>query len=279
MQITQLRNATIVVRFAAHKWLIDPMLCDPGSLPGFQMQGDNRRPNPLVPPPSGCGGALTGITAAIITHVHADHIDPVAIAWLNEQGSPAYCRAMDAAHLKRKGLQTHALEDGGLGEPIELVPGVHGFGPVGWLMGPVTGFYIAPPDEPSLYITGDTVLTKGVRSAIERLKPQVIVAPAGCANFGKGRDILFPEEEIAELVRIAPGKVILNHLEALDHCPTTRTGLRTLVDEAGQGPKTLIPSDGETLTLNPDPHAEHITPGTSKRARGGLQKWLTAKIA
>lgn len=278
MQLTQVRNATVVLRFGARKWLIDPMLCDPGSLPGFQFFGDNKRPNPLVPLPPSTGEALSGLTAAIITHVHADHVDPVAIAWLNEMGVPAYCRELDRAHLKRQGLDAHPIEEGVEGETVGLVPGTHGFGPVGWLMGPVTGLYIAPENEPSLYLTGDTVLTPGVRTAIERLRPQHIVAPAGCANFGRGRDILFPPGELVELARLSDARVIFNHLEALDHCPTTREELRRVMDEAGVGERVRIPKDGETLMLHRASGLDAVPAVPPTRKRGGFQKWLTSKL-
>jgi hypothetical protein len=39
-------------------------------------------------------------------------------------------------------------------------------------MGPVHGVYLACPNEPSIYITGDTVLVPSVSEAIERLEVQ-----------------------------------------------------------------------------------------------------------
>ncbi|WP_166831893.1 MBL fold metallo-hydrolase [Thalassoroseus pseudoceratinae] len=74
---------------------------------------------------------------------------------------------------------------------------------IGWLMGPVAGYYLAHPYEPTVYITGDTVLTDMVETAIERLRPQVIVAPAGTANFGIGKDLMFSEAELIELAKLA----------------------------------------------------------------------------
>ena len=40
--------------------------------------------------------------------------------------------------------------------------------------------------EPSVYVTGDTVLTREVTEAVSRLRPDVVVAPAGAAIFGIG---------------------------------------------------------------------------------------------
>ena len=43
-------------------------------------------------------------------------------------------------------------------------------GPIGFMMGPVHGVYLACPNEPSVYITGDTVLVNSVTDAVHRLK-------------------------------------------------------------------------------------------------------------
>jgi L-ascorbate metabolism protein UlaG (beta-lactamase superfamily) len=115
------------------------------------------------------------------------------------------------------------------------------------MMGAVVGYYLAHPNEPSVYVTGDTVLTKEVLDALSRLRPDVVVAPAGAANFGIGGDILFSPDELVELARQAPGEVIFNHLEALDHCSITRAGLRQRMESEDLGARVHIPEDGEVM--------------------------------
>ena len=146
-------------------------------------------------------------------------------------------------------------------------------------MGPASGFYLARPDEPSVYITGDSVMTQHVRDAIERLQPDLIVAPAGAANFGIGRGILFSSEELVELAQLAPRDIVFNHLEALDHCPTTRAGLRERMDAEGIGRRAFIPADGELLDFQRHSTAPRALPKASISHHPGFQKWLTAKFA
>ncbi len=147
----------------------------------------------------------------------------------------------------------------------------------GWLLGPVAGCYLAHPDEPSVLLTSDAILTDELRATIERLRPDLIVAPAGAANFGLGPDILFSADELAELARLAPGRVIFNHLEAVDHCPVTRADLRARMQAEGLADKVEIPADGESIELA---GASPGAPATRRFAeRPGLQKWLTAKFA
>jgi hypothetical protein len=53
---------------------------------------------------------------------------------------------------------------------------------------------------------------------------------------------------VIETARAAPrATVVAVHLEALNHCPLSRTELRAAVDEAGVSARVLVPADGETL--------------------------------
>lgn len=249
MEFHQLRNATAVLTLAEHRLLIDPMLSRPGAILGFKLFGGGRRNNPLVPLPPGSDAALDSVTGVLVTHRHPDHLDRPGIEWIRARALPVWASGFDAAKLRRKGLDAHELVDGALGMGVEVIPVEHGRGLVGWLMGRVSGCYLAHPDEPSVLLTSDAIASDALLEAIERLRPDVIVAPAGAANFGLGSDIMFGLDELIRLARTAPGRVIFNHLEALDHCPTTRDGLRARIEAEGLGAKVEIPADGGRVPL------------------------------
>ena len=278
MQIQHIRNATTLVTVGPHRLLIDPMLAPPGSFPGFKMFGGGRRPNPLVPLPPGTPAALRSVTAIVVTHEHPDHFDRAAIEWIKAQGLPVWASPVDAPNLSKKGLDVHTLGDGALGMRVEILPARHGRGVLGWLMGPVSSYYLAHPDEPSLFITGDTVLTHDLLDTLKRLRPDVVIAPAGAANMGIGGDILFSVDELVTLIEHAPGQVLLNHLEALDHCPTSREALRTHIASAGLSARVHVPEDGETLDVAAPKQAPVGVPMAHKIARPGVQKWVTARF-
>ncbi len=277
MRIHHLRNATAIIELGGHRLLLDPMLAEVGAMPGFKVFGGGRRRNPLVPLPPGAEAALASVTGVVITHEHPDHFDRAALAWIRDRGLPVWAHPIDAPSLRRKGLAVEPLVDGALGLRVERVPGRHGRGVLGWLMGPVSGVYLAPPDGPSLLVTSDTVLTEAVRAAVVRLRPDVLLAPAGAANMGLGGDILFGVDELVELARLAPGAVVFNHLEALDHCPTTRSGLAARMAAEGLGERVHIPADGAVLSFTAQ--GAPAAPGPSAARRPGVQKWLTAKFA
>lgn len=278
MHLHQLRNATMVLDIGEHRLLIDPMLAEAGEMPGFKIFGGGRRPNPLVGLPEGATELLDDVTAVVLTHEHPDHFDRAARSWVGQRALPLWSNRVDTPHLRASGLQAQVLEDGALGMRVEVVPSRHGRGILGWLMGPVAGYYLAHPGEPSIYLTGDSILTRTVLDAIDRRKPDIVVAPAGAANVGIGGDILFSVDELMTLAHRAPGRVVLNHLEALDHCPTSRDELRARVRAEGLADRVYIPDDGETLSFARSGSRIEVAPRADVR-EPGFQKWLTAKFA
>lgn len=275
MKLRQLRNATVLLSLGEHRLLVDPMLSEVGAMSGFKFFGGGRRNNPLVPLPPGTAEALETVTGVVITHEHPDHLDGPGLRWIKERKLPVWTNGVDAPNLVRKGLDVHDICDGALGMDVEAVRSRHGQGLVGWLMGPVTGYYLAHPGEPSVYLVGDSVLTESVKDAVVRLQPDVILAPAGSANLGLGGDILLSVDELVELTRLARGEMVFNHLEALDHCPTTRDGLRRRMAGADLGGRVHIPNDGEELSFGRTAASAHASPRPAVGERPGMQKWLT----
>lgn len=124
---------------------------------------------------------------------------------------------------------------------------MHGEGLIGQLMEHGVGYLIEFPGEPSLYLAGDTLLTRA------KHQPQVSVVPAGGARFDIGGEIIMGLEEMLEFTRLSQGTVVANHLEAINHCPVTREELAQAAAEAGVGHRLFIPTDGQTLTLGCKP--------------------------
>lgn len=277
MKITQLRNATIILQLGEHRLLVDPMFSEVGAMSPFRAVSGRRR-NPLVPLPAKTNELLEGITGVVITHEHPDHFDPPALSWAKERSLPVWANHMDVANLQSKGLDARLLKDGVLGMTVEVIPSRHGRGPLGWLMGPVAGYYFAHPDEPSVYLTGDSILTDSVLEAVERLQPDLIVAPAGGANMGIGGNILFSVDDLVALIKRSSGEVLLNHLEALDHCATTRAELRTRMAAEGFQKRVFIPDDGEEVEIGCPSNSYRAAPQAVSLVPG-FQKWLTAKLA
>ena len=261
MNITQLRNATVVLEFKGPQGspvsvLVDPMLARGGALPSLKWVTGARRRNPLVDLPAGSDEVLARVTHGLITHCrkgHFDHLDRAGAAFLKRRGLPVFCMPDDKDHLVARGIAAAPLQ-GAVRQPffhghITPIPCVHGRGWVGRLMAHGFGYFIELPGEPTVYLAGDTLLSDEVAHCLSTLKPDVSVLPAGGARFDLGGEILMDEADLCHALALTPGRVVANHLEALDHCPVTRQGLADAAWRAGVGARLHIPADGQVLTF------------------------------
>ena len=256
MKITQLRNATAIIEFGPYKILVDPMLAPKGALPPLKLLGERLR-NPVVELPPLTEGMLETVTHCLITHCqkgHFDHLDRAAKAWLRGKQIPVICTPHDEGHLRQRGLNVQPLAPGHhepqpfLEGRIRTVNCRHGKGLVSLVMEHGVGYFIEMPGEPSLYLSGDTILTQEVLDFLARHQPDVSVVPAGGARFDLGHEIIMGIEEVLQFARATKGIVVANHLEALSHCPVQRAALKEQALNAGLASRVVVPADGETLT-------------------------------
>lgn len=257
MKIQQIRNATIILELGAYRVLVDPMLAAKGALPSLRLFAGRQR-NPTVELPAEAHAALESVTHCLITHCqkgHFDHLDQAGARWLRERQIAVICTPHDAAHLAKLGLNVQSLPEEHqhptlfLGGTIRTVRCTHGEGLVGSLMEHGVGYLIEMPNEPRLYLAGDTVLTSTVRNFVLQHQPQVSVIPAGGARFDVGGDIIMGISDALEFTLLDCGIVIANHLEAINHCPVTREELTRAAAESGVAHRLLVPLDGQVLAF------------------------------
>jgi len=261
MKIHHLRSATFIIESNDHFILIDPMLGAKGSLPPFSMIRFKLERNPTVDLPDSADKLLNKVTHAFITHSqtfgfkplqHSDHLDAAGERLLTDRNIPVVTPNKDKRYLEKYGI---TVSDGindwqtvdFIGGKLTAVPAQHGHGWIHNVMANGCGFYLELPNEPSIYISGDTVLTADVKRALTELKPDITVVATGQAQMDVGQPLLMPTDEVLTFIQLSPGKVIANHMEALNHCPVDRQMLRRSLVRQGISDKVLIPQDGETL--------------------------------
>lgn len=263
MKIHHLRSATFVIESKDNFILIDPMLCAKGQLPPFSRFKHKVQNNPTVPLPANSAEILNKVTHCLITHsqkwgiealTHADHLDKAGKTFLQKHQTPVASLKQDAKYLKKHKINittelTYWEAQDFLGGKITAVPAKHGHGFIHNLMANGAGLFLTLPDEPSIYISGDTILTDDVKKALKEFNPDITVVAAGNASIDIGGDILMPMEEIIEFIQLSPSKVIANHLEALNHCPITREQLKKELIKQDLVEKVFIPEDGEVLEI------------------------------
>src|SRR4051794_35609971 len=177
------RHATLQLELGGHRLLVDPMLGPAESRPPVA-NTPNQRPNPLVDLPEPPEVVLAWAQAVLVTHLHADHLDPVAIR-LVAGHLPVFCQPDDTEALREQGIEQatpvgEALEWEGV--TIARTGGRHGTGAIGQAMGPVSGFVVRAGGR-SVYVAGDTIWCEEVAAALEAHRPDVVVVNAGGARF------------------------------------------------------------------------------------------------
>jgi len=254
MQLRLLRHATTVLDYAGKKLLVDPILNPAGARPPLptKTRGRDQR-NPLVELPvseAELHTILSSLDGILVTHLHKDHFDEAA-ARLLPKDLPLLCQPEDEPKLKEMGF-TALLP---IGQSIDwrgirlTRPNCHHGGIlVRRKMGPVSGFVLAAPGEPTLYIAADTVWYGHVRKALTRFKPEVTVVNAGAAQLSKGRSITMNARDIAKVCRCAPWtKVVAVHMEAINHCLLSREELLGFAVQKRLNVR--VPMDGEAVEL------------------------------
>jgi len=229
----------------------DPYFADAGTLPAIWNTPRGQLRNPLVPLPLPVS-ELTAVDAVIITHLHPDHYDEAASKAIPKD-MPLYVQSIaDAAAVRKHGFQrVHVLgeEPTRIGE-VTMVKtgGQHGTGSIGRLMGSVCGVVLSHPEEPVLYIAGDTIWCAEVEQAIQAHRPEIIVVNGGEAQFRCGRPITMGMEDIWRMHEAAPeADIVVVHMEALNHCLLTRTELSEAVRKGELESKIQIPADGQRM--------------------------------
>ena len=121
------------------------------------------------------------------------------------------------------------------------------------MMGKTSGFVLKAKNQPTIYIVGDAIWTDDIKNNIKKFQPDYIIVNSGGALI-KGYEntpIIMNEEQTMALIgERGKAKVIAVHMDALDHCRTTRASLREKASKLNIGTdKLIIPQDGEVIEL------------------------------
>ncbi|MDF0487526.1 MBL fold metallo-hydrolase [Sphingomonas sp. H39-1-10] len=254
--LTQVRNATLRIKYGGVRFLVDPVLADKDAYPGFEGTANSQRRNPLVPLPMPLA-SIIDVDAVIVTHLHPDHWDEAAKAKLNK-ALPIFAQnAGDASQLRSAGFAdvrvlTESTEFRGV--HLSRTGGQHGtdaaLKALPQILGPVSGFVMRHPAHKTLYVAGDTIWNSQVERAIATHAPDVIVLNAGMATvIGLDPIIMGPTDVLAVHLAAPNAMLIASHMEAVNHCILSRADLRAFSKRDGYEQHLRIPADGETLAI------------------------------
>ncbi|MGC4193061.1 MAG: MBL fold metallo-hydrolase [Thermomicrobiales bacterium] len=251
MHLTLIRSATLALTYAGKHIIVDPMLDPMDARPAIPNTANDRR-NPLVELPPNAAESLANADALLVTHLHQDHFDATAKETF-AHAIPLICQPEDVERLTADGF-TNLLPVAGeiAWGPITITrtSAQHGTGEIAKAMAPASGFVLAAPGEPTLYLTEDTIWYPPVAATIDRHHPSVIVANGGGARFTTSDPIVMTAEDIAAVQRHATDTtIVVDHLEAINHCGETRATIDARLRELGAQDRVLLPADGETMSF------------------------------
>ena len=249
MKLQLIRNATLRLKYGETNILLDPMLGPKHSISSFA--GIEKNPTKDLPIP--ISEVLHDLDFLLISHLHQDHFDPEAQKII-DRSSPILCQPGDQKTIAKHGftrvteLLTHTPW-----EQINITRtgGQHGTGDWAERLNPVSGFVFEHPGEPTVYWIGDSVWCEEVQQALELHNPDVVVTHSGGAELEDSGPIIMDASQTISVCEALPSAIVIaTHLEALDHCMTSRKTLRRTAQEAGiDSNQLLIPADGEFVDI------------------------------
>lgn len=250
--IQLVRNATLLIEYGGQRILVDPMLSPKGAIDSWA--GIQR--NPTIELKMPVEKIVKDVNLVLVSHSHEDHFDKVASETLNKSVE-LMIQPADKDFFDKEGFSNATvLNDTKLwnGINIHRLEGQHGSGEVLKMMGKTSGFILEAKNKPTVYIVGDAIWTDDIKQNIKKYKPDYIVVNSGGALI-KGFEnvpIIMNEEQTMALIRESGhAKVIAVHMDALDHCRTTRSSLIQKASELKIGKdKLIVPQDTEVITLS-----------------------------
>jgi len=229
VKITLVRHATLLLETSLGLVLVDPMLRGARTTPPIENTPNPAR-NPLVELPIPAEEVVRGVDLCIVTHLHGDHFDDAADAVL-PRALPILTQPESAEALRARGFTNVATSH----PQIAMARGRHGTGEIGAAMGPVSGWVV---DD--VYVAGDTIWCDEVASALAEHDPRTVVVNAGGPRFLVGGPILMDAADVRRVREATDARVVVVHLEAINHCLELRSIYRRL-------DRVVVPDDGEAI--------------------------------
>lgn len=257
MEITQIRNATIIVKYNDTKFLIDPWLGPKDYMEGFEAGINSHIRQPRVELPCSIK-KITEADAIIITHVHPDHWDEYAKNSIDKNKQIFVQSESDKKFMLSEGFKNiEIISSFGTnykGITLFKTTGQHGrreiVEPICRMVNmpyDIMGVVFKSENEKTLYIAGDSIWCSEISEAIDKFHPDIIIVNACGATIMNGEHIIMNKEDVYEVVKKSPNsKIIASHMDAVSHLSVTRKDLYKLIQEKDIK-NLLIPEDGQTI--------------------------------
>lgn len=252
MQIQQIRNATLKIKYGNTVFLIDPWLQDKGT--GFSaeavcecMKGIK---NPMNELPFSPEEVLKNVDLCLVTHVHPDHFTkeylPLDMKFILQNSNDEE-KVENLGFTNTCWFENEVINIGKTS--ITKVEGMHGDNlETAKRMKAVSGYILQDPREKTLYIAGDTVYYKVVEDVLNKYRPDVIVLNCCEATLPIGR-LIMNCEDVLKVCKVADNaEIIASHLDSVNHGLVSGNDMRLYV-KTNNLRQVYVPYNGEIMTF------------------------------
>ncbi len=254
-----IRSATVKIKIGDAVFLVDPVLSQQGSWPGFPGTINSQTVNPMLPLPMTVEEILADVDVIVLTHTHEDHWDEAARRQIPKD-MPIFINTEALAEDVRKAGFTNVmvLKPGMQvkGATLEPTPGQHGTDEIykhpvlGPLLGKTMGVIFRSAGAPTIYLAGDTIWTDEVTKTLAGAKPDVVILNTGNAMTTEvPESVIMGTRDFMRAYNEAPQAAIVGvHMDAINHCVLKRFDLRAYIRDHQLDPnRALVPDDGEVI--------------------------------
>lgn len=249
MKLQLIRNATMKINYSKGCFLTDPYFADKFSRPPYA----GKSKTPMTDLPFSKAEIMSGVEMVLLSHIHSDHFDEAAKEIIDKD-MLMFCQKTDEAEIKSIGFKNvKPVENNTLWKNINITRtyAQHGTGSVLEDMGPGSGYILRAEGEPTVYLTGDTILCSQVKDVLVKEKPDIIITHSCGAEWGEHVKIVMDEKDTIEVCKMLPNSIIVAvHMETVDHATVNREELRKYARENNiKDTQLLISMDGEIIDL------------------------------
>jgi L-ascorbate metabolism protein UlaG (beta-lactamase superfamily) len=245
LAVTYLGGPTALVEYAGLRVLLDPTFDEPGDYPS---DGLTKTAGPGL-----AASTVEPVDLVLLSHhAHADNFDvsgkELALRVPTVLSTPEAGAELGAPVLGMAPWQTHQVGP----VLVTALPGLHGPRILKAAIGPVIGFVMQAPGEPTIFVSGDNSSLRLIRQAVRRLgSAEIAILFAGAARVPPlPLALTLTSSKAARAAKVIGADMVVGlHVEDWAHFSESRADLERAFAAAGIADRLLATPRGVRVSL------------------------------